>query len=52
MVNQANGLLAAGAHQVARGFASVPGSHFELRGRPWWGDGMVVFDLEVVAISP
>jgi competence protein ComEC len=44
-VNQVNGMIANGAHQVARGFASVPGAYVETHREAWWGRGMVVFDL-------
>jgi beta-lactamase superfamily II metal-dependent hydrolase len=44
-LNQVNGALAGGAHAVARGFAALPGSHVELAVDPWWGGGLVVFDL-------
>lgn len=45
IVNRANGAVAGGAYQIARGFTALPGSHFELRGRGGWPGGILVFDL-------
>lgn len=45
ILNQGAGLLASGAHLVARGFTAIPGSHFELGEERWWGEGLLIFDL-------
>ena len=44
-INRVNGSLVTGAHHLARSFAAVPGSHFEVGEGRWWGDGLLVFDL-------
>jgi len=44
-LNRANGALTTMAHGMARGFAALPGSHFEVAKARWWGEGLVVFDL-------
>ncbi len=43
--NRINGFLAERAYGIAKGFAAVPGSHYELRGRDGWSEGLLVFDL-------
>jgi ComEC/Rec2-related protein len=44
-LNRVNGVMTTVAHRVAREFAAVPGSHFELGEPRWWNEGLVVFDL-------